>query len=153
VARGSAPVVAVVVLVAITVVGAGAVSAVLSVDPAAPAPTADFTVAVDAGADRIAVTHTGGDTIDPAAVSVTVRVAGDPLAHQPPVPFFAATGYHAGPTGPFNAASAGAWTAGETGAVELASTNAPAIDRGDRVTVTVATDRAVIATLETTARG
>ena len=150
-ARATAPVVGVVLLVAMTVLCAGAATAVLSVSPGDPPPTASFELAVDPTTDRIAVTHVGGDAVSPAALSVSVTVGGQPLAHQPPVPFFAATGFHGGPAGPFNAASTGDWRAGQTGAVRLASTNAPGIEPGDRVRVTLATDRATLARLAATA--
>jgi flagellin-like protein len=153
VTRATAPVVGVVLLVAITVVCAGAVTAALSVAPGEPPPAASFELRVDATTDRIAVTHVGGDPVSPAPLSLSVTVGGASLAHQPPVPFFAAAGFRAGPTGPFNAASSGDWRAGQTGSLRLASTNAPGIDPGDVVRVTLATDRAVLARLEATASG
>jgi FlaG/FlaF family flagellin (archaellin) len=151
VTRATAPVVGVVLLVAIAVACAGAVTATLSVAPGEPPPTASFEVRADSAIDRITVTHLGGDAVSPEALSVFVTVDGQSLTHQPPVPFFAATGFRAGPTGPFNAATSGDWRAGQTGSVRLAATNAPGIEPGDRVRVTLSTDRATLARLAATA--
>lgn len=136
--RGVTPVVGVVLLVAITV-GIGATVGVAlqsGVDATAP-PQARFDLAV-AGGGRITLTHVGGDPVDADRLRIRVTVEGEPLAHQPPVPFFAAEGFESGPTGPFNLASDPHWTAGERGGVRVASTNHPRIDPGDRVRVRVA---------------
>jgi FlaG/FlaF family flagellin (archaellin) len=148
--RGVSAVVGVVLLVGVTVAGAATLFAAA---PSVPAtvPTADLALSVEPGPDRIALTHRGGDTLDPEALDVTVRVGGEALAHQPPVPFFAATGFRSGPTGPFNTASDGNWRAGTTASFRLASTNGPGIDPGDSVAVVVRTETGVIARLETTA--
>jgi hypothetical protein len=63
------------------------------------------------------------------------------------VPFFAARGFRAGPTGPFNAAADPGWTAGEAASLRLASTNAPGISPGDRVVVEVSVEDRRVATL------
>jgi len=148
--RAVSSAVAVALLVGLTVLGAAAVVAAAPGTPAT-VPTADLTLSADAGADRVALTHRGGDTLDVRALAVEVRVDGEPLAHQPPVPFFAATGFESGPTGPFNSAADPTWTAGETAAVRLAGTNHPPLGPGDSVTVTVRTEAGVVADLETTA--
>jgi flagellin-like protein len=151
VSRGVTSVVGVVLLVALTVLAAAALGAALSPDAGMAPPTTRLSLAVDPGTDRIELTHEGGATLQAESLRVRVRVDGDPLVHQPPVPFFAATGFAGGPTGPFNSASDGAWRAGETAAVELAGTNSPRITEGSRVTVTVATDRGVVTERTTTA--
>ncbi|QSG09977.1 Pilin/Flagellin, FlaG/FlaF family [Halapricum desulfuricans] len=139
-------------LVVVTVALAGLTGAiVLGSDPAESPPRARLTLDVDAGADRIAVTHESGDTLSTEALTVRVEVDGRALAYQPPVPFFAARGFVSGPTGPFNSGGDTTWTAGETAALELATTNAPTIDPGETVAVTVATDRGTIARLEAVA--
>lgn len=148
--RGLSPVVGTVLLVAITVALAGLAGAVV-VDsaPGDPTPHARISVDANAGPDRIAVTHEGGDTLSTEKVSVRVSVDGQPLTYQPPVPFFAARGFRGGPTGPFNPSADPEWSAGETAELRLASTNAPLIDPASTVTVTVSTDSGVIAELET----
>jgi len=148
--RGVSSVVAVAVLLAVTVAAGAAVGAVVSTGTADRVPTARLSLSADAGADRIALTHEGGETLSVENLTVSVRVGGQPLTHQPPVPFFAATGFESGPTGPFNSAADPNWTAGERAAVRLAATNSPALDPGDRVSVTVATDAGIVARLETT---
>lgn len=150
--RAITSVVGTLLLVAVTVVAAAAtLSVVVAVDPGTDAPTAALALTADADADRIALTHRGGDTLAVGDLSVTVSVDGRELERQPPVPFFAARGFESGPTGPFNSASDDDWTAGETGGFRLASTNDPALSPGDRVEVTIATEGAVVATVETTA--
>ena len=121
------------------VVGVAVAGAALAVAPD-PAPQAALSLRVDAGTDTLALTHRGGDALDARTLSVRVRVAGRPLHHQPPVPFFAARGYRAGPTGPLNPAADPRWTAGERARLRLAETNRPRPEPGDRVTVTVAVD-------------
>lgn len=150
--RALTPVVGAALLVVVTVVLAGLAGiVVLGSEPAESTPHARLSVSADAAADRIAVTHEGGETLSTKSLTVRIEIDGQPLAHQPPVPFFAARGFVSGPTGPFNLAAEEAWTAGETATLELASTNAPLMDPGSTVAVTVATDRGVIARLETDA--
>ena len=145
--RALAPV-AGVLLLAITVVLAGSVAtAAIGGGPASPAPTASLSLsAVD---DRITITHRGGDALEAGDLSVHVRVDGEPLARQPPVPFFSAAGFRPGPTGPFNAASDNRWRVGESASVRVAGTNDPALAPGRTVTVDVAVDGTRIASLET----
>jgi flagellin-like protein len=152
VTRALSPVVGVVLLAAITVVLAASVGLVVSGSATAdPPPQATFSLSADATTDRIALTHEGGDTLSTTDLTVRITVDGEPLEHQPPVPFFAATGFRGGPTGPFNPATDPEWTAGEPAAVRLASTNAPLPGPGSTVAVTISTDGAVIAELETQA--
>lgn len=108
-------------------------------------------LSVSAADDRLSFTHRAGRPLDVDALTFHVAVDGTPLAHQPPVPFFSATGFRAGPTGPFNVASDGTWSVGETAAFRVASTNSPSLEPGARVTVRVATDDRVVARLSTTA--
>lgn len=149
--RAVAPVVGVTVLLFLTVLLAASVGAALVRTVPEPAPTASFAAEADAESDRITLTHRGGETLQASALRVTVRVDGRELAHQPPVPFFAARGFESGPTGPFNSADDGSWQAGERASFTLASTNDPRLHRGAEVTVVIATDRAVIGVVETTA--
>jgi hypothetical protein len=100
--------------------------------PATPS-VAAATLSVDG--DRIVLEHRAGDPLDVTRLDVIVRVDGDPLARQPPVPFFSARGFRPGPTGPFNAASDGRWEPGERASIRVASTNRPRPRAGDRVTV------------------
>ena len=79
----------------------------------------------------------GGDPIDVSDVRLSVRVDGEALSEQPPVPFFSASGFEPGPTGAFNSASDGVFEPGERARLSLAATNAPHFDPGDRVTVRI----------------
>jgi len=125
-------------------VGGAALSAV----PSAP-PAAGVTLAVDG--ERLVLTNRAGPTLDVRRLELVVRVDGTPLAHQPPVPFFAAVGFDPGPTGPFNAAADPTWERGERAAIRVADTNGPSVDAGDRVTVELRVDGRSVATVTATA--
>jgi len=147
-----------VLLVAVTVVAAAAVGTIAFALPPGGDPAGDssaqraaLSLAVDASVDRVAVVHRGGDALDPTALTVRIRVDGEALTHQPPVPFFASRGFESGPTGPFNSRYEGAWTAGTTAGVELASTNDPTIDPGDTVRVRLYADDDPVADLRASA--
>lgn len=143
--RAVAPVVGVVLLLAVTVLAAAAVGTAALVLETPDEPTsAAVSLTVDAGTDRFRFTHRGGETLDVSHLSLSVTVEGEPLAEQPPVPFFAATGFVSGPTGPFNSGGDTRWRAGETTGFRLASTNAPGIDDGDRVTVRITREKQTV---------
>jgi hypothetical protein len=117
-----------------------------------PAPTAALALRADAATDGLTLVHRAGDAVDVRAVDLRVRVAGRPLRHQPPTPFFAAEGFRSGPTGPLNPATDPRWTPGERARLRLASTNAPLLDPGDRVTVTLRVDGERVARVSARAR-
>jgi hypothetical protein len=131
-----------------TVVGAFS----LSVAPSRPVPQARLSVTADGSADRITFTHDGGSALAVQALTIRIRIDGTGLAHQPPVPFFAAEGFRAGPTGPFNVASDDRWTRGERASLRLARTNSPRLVAGRTVTVTVVNRGRPVAMVTTTAR-
>lgn len=117
-----------------------------------PAPRAALALRADAATDALVLRHRGGDVVDVTAVDLRIRVGGRPLRHQPPTPFFAARGFRSGPTGPLNVASDSRWTPGERARLRLAATNAPLLDPGDRVTVTVLVDGERVARASARAR-
>ena len=150
--RGLSPVVGVVSLVAVTVAASAAVgTAVLSAAPSEPVPSAATDVTATANG-RVTLHHRGGAALDVAALTVQIRVDGEPLAHQPPVPFVGAHGYQGAPSGSFNAASDDEWTAGERASLRLAGTNAPALTSGARLTVDLYVENGRVAHAETTVR-
>ena len=147
--RAIAPV-AGVLLLAITVVLAGGVVTVAlgsPAEPVQPAPTASLSLS--ATDDRVTVTHRGGDALDASELVVRVTVVGEPLARQPPVPFFSAAGFRPGPTGAFNAASDGDWRVGGSASFRVAGTNDPVLEPGRTVAVEISVDGRPVATLET----
>lgn len=148
--RAVSPVVGLVCLVAVTVVTSAAVgAAALSVAPPKPAPSATLSVtATDEG--RVTLVHRGGASLSVRSLRVELSVDGEPLAHQPPVPFVGAAGYRGAPGGPFNAAAEGTWTAGERATLRVAATNAPGLDAGARLTVQVWSEETAVARAETT---
>ncbi|WEL16387.1 MULTISPECIES: type IV pilin [unclassified Halorhabdus] len=150
--RAVSPVVGIVLVVALTVLLAATVGTMaLGTTTPDPGATVQLSANADAASDAVALTHEGGDALDPAAIDVNIAIDGTDLTHQPPVPFFAATGFVSGPTGAFNSKTTGPWTAGETARLELASTNNPLLTDGATVTVTVTEETNVLARLETTA--
>ncbi len=137
-ARAVTPVVGVVLLLAVTVLAASLVgTAVLALDAPAEPSHVSLSLSVDAATDRFVLTHRGGEPLNASRLSLTVTVDGDPLARQPPVPFFAAPGFRSAPTGPVNSGADPRWTAGERATFRLASTNEPTVDPGDTVAVTI----------------
>ncbi len=150
--RALAPLVAVLAFVAITV----ALSATLlfglgGLSPGSAGPTATVELAADPEEDRLTVRHVAGDPIDVEALELVVEVDGEPLAHQPEVPFSGTEGFDGAPSGPLNAESEPRWTVGERASVWLADTNEPTIDPGDEVSVRLVVDERTVATASTTA--
>ena len=142
----------VVLVLAVTITLAGTLAVFLGgfgLGTATP-PHASFDISVDADG-TIALQHEAGDPIDVTELSIVVSIDGEELDEQPPVPFFAATGFVGGPEGPFNEAADPVWTVGEVASFQVASTNEPSIDAGDEVRVILAVEDGVVATLETTA--
>jgi FlaG/FlaF family flagellin (archaellin) len=147
--RATSPVVGVALLVLVTaILAAGLGAAVLGTVPAEPPPQTRLSISVDG--DRLRVVHQAGDTLDVRRMEVHVAVNGTRLAHQPPVPFFAATGFEPGPTGPFNSASDPEWEVGEVGTLTVAGTNSPAIGPGATVRVTVVSGGYLVAETDVT---
>lgn len=149
--RALSPVIGCLLLTAITVTGAVIVGAAVAVEPPSPAPAASFDAEADADG-TVRLTHRGGAAIDPESLRVRVRVDGEPLATQPPVPFFSARGFESGPTGPFNSATAGNWRAGQTASFRIAGTNDPIPYAGASVEIRLYADGHEIAELTVIAR-
>jgi len=149
--RATSPVVGVVLLIGITVIAAAGVGIAVTASTAEPPPTAAVDLTADADTDRIALTHRGGDRLDVSELSVHVTVDGEPLSEQPPVPFFAATGFRGGPTGAFNPADSQRFHVGDTASFRLASTNSPQLTAGATVTVELRTEDSVVVRASTVA--
>nr|WP_049904435.1 type IV pilin N-terminal domain-containing protein [Natrialba asiatica] len=150
--RAVSPVVGIVALLAVTVCLVAVLTAGIatwSID--SPVPTAAFELQADSDEGTIALEHEAGEDIDIEQLSLTVAIEGTELANQPPVPFVGADGFRGTPDGPFNARSDPVWQVGEQAGLTVAGTNAPALDSGDTVTVTLAFDGKLLAELETTA--
>lgn len=134
--RGISPAFGAVLLVGITVATAAVLGTALLGQAAAldgPPPTASFDAAADG--DRISLSHEGGDAVNVRALRIEVAVDGELLDRQPPVPFFAAEGFHGGPDGAFNPESGSEWTVGETTSFRVAETNDPGLEPGAQLTI------------------
>jgi FlaG/FlaF family flagellin (archaellin) len=151
--RAFTPVIGIVLLLGVTVLAAATVGAgLLGTTPSdGTPPRVSLTASANASADRIALTHTGGDVITVSRLRVRISVDGQRLEQQPPVPFFAATGFEAGPTGPFNTAADQTWGAGERATLSLAGTNSPQLTPGATVRVDIYRGEYRIATVTTRA--
>lgn len=143
--RATSSVVGVALLVAITVVGAATVGLAVESTPNESPELASFELVADANTNSLSLTHQGGDPIDLTETTIHVEIDGQALETNPPVPFFAAAGFKSGPSGPFNIASPDTWRPGETGRVQVASTNNPQLSRGSTVTVQIVADGTEIA--------
>lgn len=148
--RATSPAVGVVLLVAATAALAAVLGLALGAGTPADPAHVEFRLSVDPASDRLAVVHAGGDSLDPERLRVRINVEGEPITHQPPVPFFSARGFHSGPIGAFNSAAGGEWTAGERASLRLAGTNTD-IRPGDRVVVELYRGERRLAVLETLA--
>lgn len=149
-ARAVASPVAVVLLLAVTVVVAGTlgVAAVETADR--PTTPRHVVLTASASADgTVMLAHGGGPPLDVRRLTVRVTVDGTPLDRQPPVPFFSARGFHSGPTGPFNVAADPEWSVGETARFRVAGTNDPELTPGSRVVVRLYREGTPVATATT----
>lgn len=150
--RAVSPVVGTVLLIGIVVVfGSIAAGFALGIDSPTTATQASISADIDADTNRIILIHDGGDTIDINDLSVRVEIENEPLAEQPPVPFFSTTGFRPGPTGPFNPAASQRWTVGERASFQIATTNDPALTPGDQVQVELFVEDRQLASVTTTA--
>ena len=149
--RAVSPLLGAVLLAGITVVlavvvGATALGVVPSIEPSEP-----IVLSATATADGvIELVHEGGPTLDVDAITLRISIDGTPLDHQPPVPFFSATGFYSGPTGPFNPAAEQTWSLGERASLAVAGTNAPHLTAGATLSVGIYRDDTRIAVVETT---
>lgn len=148
--RASIPTIGVLVLTLITVVLAAAVgvTAIETKPPTAQTPTSVSATATSDG--RITLVLTAGPALDVDNLAFRITIDGVPLEHQPPIPFFAAQGFQAGPTGPFNSAAVQSWTLGEPASFQLAGTNSPSLYPGASVKIRIHRDNLTIAMIETT---
>jgi FlaG/FlaF family flagellin (archaellin) len=139
-------------LVGVTVVLA-AVVGVMALGFTLPGASEPVALSADATADgRIEVTHRSGAPINVTEISVRIEVDGEPLDHQPPVPFFSAIGFASGPTGAFNDAGDTVLEAGERAGLEVASTNDPALTGGATVHIRFVREETQVAVVETTVK-
>lgn len=125
-------------MIAIVVAAAAVVGTfVTGLAPAstAPAPQTAIEATADAKTNTVTLVHRGGDRLETDQVRLRIEINGTPLSEQPSVPFFSASGFRPGPTGPFNPASDTTWTAGERASLRIASTNTPTMRPGAQVTV------------------
>jgi flagellin-like protein len=154
--RAVAPVIGVVLFVAVTVVLAAVVGAFAigvsgqTNDAPQAAITADMETGERYGNPKIVLTHASGDKLDVRDLTVRIFVDGEPLKHQPEIPFFSQTGFMPGPTGLFNSNTADKmWMAGEETSLTIAGSNSPQPSAGSQVTVKIYAEGTAVATART----
>jgi len=155
--RAVAPVVGVMTMVLITIVLAALVGGMLFGveldDPPEASIAADAGYNTTTGQTHVELTHLAGDRLDMGTLTVRISVSGERLEHQPPVPFFSATGFESGPTGPFNSgASETTWAVGEQAGLTIAGSNDPVPQPGWEITIRLFADGYSVATAQTTIR-
>lgn len=134
--RALAPVVGTLLLVGITVGLATVLGTVaLGVSPPTDISFVVLEAAADGDTNRITLTNRGGSTLQVESIELRISINGTPLAHQPPIPFFSAVGFRAGPTGPFNIAADPEWDPDESASIRVANSNSPQLRTGSRITV------------------
>lgn len=144
--RATVPALGGVLLVGVTVLLAVAFTAAASgFAPVEPTDRVVLEVSTDAATGRVTIEHAGGPPLDVRTVSLRVEVDDEPLARQPPVPFYAAAGFNGFPTGPFNPSADPTWTVGETASFRVAGTNDPDLAPGATLAVTVIRDGQLVA--------
>jgi Protein of unknown function (DUF1628). len=147
--RGTAPVIGGLLVVALTVILATVVGTAMLGGTSTPEPAPTAAVDLSVEGDTLRFTHESGEPLDVRTLSVWIAVDGEPLDEQPPVPFFSATRFEPGPTGPFNTASDPEWSVGETASLTVAGTNSPQIEPGSTVSVRLTTDGKTVINTET----
>jgi FlaG/FlaF family flagellin (archaellin) len=147
--RASVPVIGTIALVAVTLVVALTLGTVVLGQGSTPDPAPMAVVDLTVEGDTLTFTHESGEPLDVRTLSLRVSVDGEPLTDQPPVPFFSASGFEPGPTGPFNTASDPEWSVGETASLTVAGTNSPPIDSGSTVSVRIYGKNGVVVRTET----
>lgn len=138
--RAVSPLVGLTLLVGLTIT-VGTVLGLAAMDIAAPTPAPDrplsLSVTASASDSRLILWHEAGPPVDVRNVTIHVEIDGTGLAHQPPVPFFAATGFGSGPTGPFNPSTDPTWSVGERASFRIAGTNSPQLRPGSTVVIRI----------------
>lgn len=111
-----------------------------------PAERVVITVSADSATGWVTIEHAGGPPQDVRSLSVRVEVDDEPLAHQPPVPFYASTGFNGFPTGPFNPSTDPTWSVGEAAAFRVAkTTNDPPLEPGAVLSVSLTRNGQLVA--------
>lgn len=113
--------------------------------------SASATVDTDDETVQVVLVHEGGPHLDVREIDVRIAADGDRLVHQPPVPFYSASGFASFPSGPFNPVTDPRWEPGERAGLVITGENAEPVVPGGTVKIEVYRDDLPIAVVETTA--
>lgn len=141
--RAASTIPATVLLIAVTIalaVGLAAASGEVHAMGDAACQHQPTAVAFAVDGPQLRLTHLAGPPIALTDAVATITVDGTPLRHQPPLPFFAARGFRAAPTGAFNSGSDGILTVGAQATLQIAATNHPLPPPGARVRLLLRAD-------------
>ena len=137
-------------LVLAAVAGVAVLEAVPSLDAREPvALSASATVDPADGSVDLVLVHESGPPVDVREVEVRLSSGGVRLDHQPPVPFYGATGFASFPSGPFNPVADPRWAVGESAGLTVTGANAEPLVRRGSVRVEVYRGDRRIAAVET----
>lgn len=152
--RALSPAIGTILLIAITVALAGVVLLLTygGTPAQGPPPRASFDLSASASDRTVVIEHGGGDPVDVSALEVIIQIDGEPIPHQPPVPFESEAGFRAH-WGPFHEWADQEWTPGTEAGLELSAANGAALEPGVPVSVDLVVEESTVARLETTASG
>lgn len=122
--RGVAPVIGIILLIALVAMLGGVVAAVVpgSLDDHSTT-TVSVEMEVDAGGNEFTFYHRGGDTINVTNLDLRITIDGDSITHQPDLGPGSTKGLLSWPKGVFNRNTDNDWSTGESGSLVLAQSN------------------------------
>lgn len=149
--RAIAPVLGVVLLVALSAVCAGVIVIVVSdVVDMREVPRVTFEGTLNASSNEITLTHTGGDDVSVEPLEMRITVDDEPLRYQPDIPFASQTGFSTGPSGPLHAWATGTWSPSTSSSLSLSDSNEPLPDHDSTVVVSITYDNQPLADITLT---
>lgn len=145
--RAVAPVIGIVLLLALTVICAGAIALfVTGMTDLRSTPTVVIEGTVDTAENNITLVHVSGDPITVEHLDIRITIDDEPLQHQPPVQSTSATGFSTGPSGPLHKWGGDTWSPGESSVISIAHTsNYPLPHPDARVEVSLTYDNRPLA--------
>ena len=142
-------------LLTVLAVALAAVAGVIATDyvpdSEPPAPV-ELSASANVTSGRLVVVHESGPALDVRRIDVRIAVDDAPLARQPDVPFYSASGFASFPSGPFNPVADPRWERGEWASLELTGPNAAPLVEGATVRIELYRDEVPVARAETVAR-
>ena len=111
-----------------------------------------LSASANATTGQVDLVHEAGPALDVREIRVRISVGGTRLKHQPPVPFYSASGFGSFPSGPFNPVADPRWEPGEWAGLVITGGNAAPLVSGASVRIELYRGEYPIAAVETRAR-